>query len=138
MVIEAKSLLKKMNDYETAVMTVLWNKILQRINGTSKSLQSIDCTIVNGVSLLKSLEIFINEKIGHNFIEIESEAKELTDNSFEDDRKKRCTKNRNDFFLHKVLYVICDQLIAELKRHGQIYENVIGNFRVFFSCLTCV
>ena len=30
-VIEAKSLLKKMNEYETAIMTVLWNKILQSI-----------------------------------------------------------------------------------------------------------
>lgn len=97
-----------MNDYETAVMTVLWNKILQRINATSKSLQSIDCTVVKGASLLKSLEIFMNENIRHNFNEIESEVKELTNKTFEDNRKRTCSENPKNFFctMYSMYYVI--------------------------------
>ena len=37
---EASALLKKLNKFETAFMTILWNKVLTRVNETSKLLQS--------------------------------------------------------------------------------------------------
>lgn len=56
----------------------------------------------------------------------------MTDETFEDNPKRIGTKNRKDYFQRNVHYVICDHLISELNRRGQIYENVISNFKLFF------
>ena len=42
---EAKALFEKLDENETALMTILWNTILRKFNTTSKSLQSIDSTL---------------------------------------------------------------------------------------------
>ena len=60
-VVEANSLLKKMKKFETVLMTVAWNTIMQRMNQTSKSLQAINCTVLRGAKLLLALKAFIGE-----------------------------------------------------------------------------
>jgi len=54
----ANSLIKKMEKYETVLMTIIWDKILKLINATSKS---TECTLFKGSILLQSLENFIKQ-----------------------------------------------------------------------------
>lgn len=56
---EASALLKKLNKFETAFMTILWNTILIRVNETSKLLQSTSMELSSAVALLKSLSAFV-------------------------------------------------------------------------------
>lgn len=42
-----------MNKYETVLMTIIWNIIMQKMNTIRKSLQSIECTILQGVLFYK-------------------------------------------------------------------------------------
>jgi hypothetical protein len=71
--IEAKALVKKMDLYETALITVLWNKLLQRINATSKSLQNPELCLSSGIRLLESLKDFVTE-VRDDFGSNENEA----------------------------------------------------------------
>ena len=57
--LEAQGLTKKMKKLETGVMAELWYKILERMNMTSKMLQSATLDINNAVALLSSLRTFI-------------------------------------------------------------------------------
>ncbi|GBN09095.1 hypothetical protein AVEN_61178-1 [Araneus ventricosus] len=59
--LEAKSLARKFDECETALLTVIWDKLLQRINSVSKYLQDTQANLLKGSSLLKSLIEFINE-----------------------------------------------------------------------------
>ena len=56
---EASALLKKLNKFETAFMTILWNTILISVNETSKLLQSTSMKLTSAVALLKSLSTFV-------------------------------------------------------------------------------
>lgn len=97
-IVEATSLLKKMEKYETALMTVIWNTILQRINATSKSLQSVECKLFKGSILLKSLENFINN-FREEYEKVEKEATDLSGLSFSaEDEQTRRRRKRNVFF----------------------------------------
>ena len=148
-IVEATSLMKKMEKYETALMTVIWNTILQRINATSKSLQSVECELLKGSILLRSLENFI-EHFREEFGKVEKEATELSGLSFdeEDGQARRPEKRkmffdeskevghefaRRENFIVNSFYVICDSTKAELSRRTQTYEAVIEHFRVFFD-----
>ena len=57
--LKASNWFKNFKDYETALLLILWNKLLQRINATNKTLQKQDCNLQIGVSNLKSLFEFI-------------------------------------------------------------------------------
>jgi len=50
--LDAKKLSSNFNDFETALLTVLWDKLLQRINCTSKSLQGLQHNLLLGTNLL--------------------------------------------------------------------------------------
>jgi hypothetical protein len=56
---EASALVKKLNKFETAFMTIFWNTILIRVNETSKLLQSTSMELSTAVALLKSLSAFL-------------------------------------------------------------------------------
>lgn len=147
-IVEASSLLKKMDKYKTALMTVIWNTILQRLNATSKSLQTVECELLKGSILLKSLENFINN-FREEYEKVEKEATDLSGLSFNDEygqtrrqqkRKMFFDENkevghefttREDFKVNS-FYVICDKTKAELSQRTQIYEIVIEPFRIFF------
>ena len=57
----ADGLAKYFDTIECALMCELWNDILQRFNSTSKLLQSSTIELTQAVTLLKSLEIFLDE-----------------------------------------------------------------------------
>ena len=71
---EANALADKMDLFETALMIVLWDTILQRMNATSKSLQNSNLYLDAGVNLLESLKLFINNEVRNNFTRIEERA----------------------------------------------------------------
>jgi len=60
---EAASLADKMGDFEMAVLTIVWDDILQRINQTSKSLQEESIHLGKTADLYNSLVEYIKVKV---------------------------------------------------------------------------
>ncbi|GBN66677.1 Zinc finger MYM-type protein 1 [Araneus ventricosus] len=143
--LEAKSLARKFDEYETALLTVIWDKLLQRINSVSKYLQDTQANLLKGSSLLKSLTEFINE-VRKNFQDIEAEANLMTNNRQYKERRKRkrkyhfdenkggeaCHEEKQSFIIN-VHNVICDILIAELTQRSTTYNNILNDFQIFFD-----
>ena len=73
---EAKWLFNKFNNLETSLFTVIWNTILERINRTSKELQSTSLDLNTAVILLKSMHSYIY-KLRDEFNNLEKKAKQL-------------------------------------------------------------
>ncbi|GBN46869.1 hypothetical protein AVEN_137499-1 [Araneus ventricosus] len=141
--LEAKSLARKFNEYETALLTVIWDKLLQRINSVSKYLQDTQANLLKGSSLLKYLTEFINE-VRKNFQDIEAEANLMTDNKQYKGRRKRkyhfdenkggeACHNEKQSFIINVHNVICDVLIAELTQRSTTYNNILNDFQIFLT-----
>lgn len=144
--LEASKLANKFDDYETALLTTVWSKILSRLNATSESLQGPTINIYKGANLLKSLDSYILE-IRSNFEVIKNETKLLTNETqfrYEQGRiKKRKVMfdevRGNDAillgqqsFIVNTLNVICDKLSADLNGRLQIYEENFNMFKIFF------
>ena len=49
---EALSLSKKLQRFETRFLTVIWSKLLERVNAVSKTLESPSLNLTSGVQLL--------------------------------------------------------------------------------------
>ena len=73
---EVKWLFNKFNNLETSLFTVIWNTILERINRTSKELQSTSIDLNTAVILLRSLHSYIY-KLRDEFNNLEKKAKQL-------------------------------------------------------------
>ena len=73
---EAEWLFNTFNNLETSLFTVIWNTILERINRTSKELQSTSIDLNTVVILLKSLHSYIY-KLRGEFNNLEKKAKQL-------------------------------------------------------------
>lgn len=144
---EAKGLIKYFEKYETALLTILWYKLLTRLNCISKALQDPKINLLNGGNLLNSLKQFVTD-IRDNFTEIEDEAKTLTNECLFNDEKSRVKTRKlqtdesssnevnlkgSQKFITQTVYVICDRLISELDRRGQIYREILENFKIFFN-----
>lgn len=67
-----------MNEFDTALMTVIWYSILNRFNATNVSLQQTNIDILNVIQLYESLSEFIS-KTREYFDETENHAKKLVD-----------------------------------------------------------
>lgn len=63
---EAVGLLKKINCLETVFMTIFWTNILERVNKTSKKLQSVDIDLITVVELYQSLIHYIESLRNEN------------------------------------------------------------------------
>ena len=66
-----------MNKYDTGLMTVTWNTILQRVSSTIKSLESVECTLLRGSKLLNSSQNGI-KTFRDELNNIEKKATDLT------------------------------------------------------------
>ena len=62
-----------MENLETISLTILWNDILERVNKTSKVLQSEDMNILVSMNLLETLKTYLQE-IRDKFSEYELKA----------------------------------------------------------------
>ncbi|KAB0798511.1 hypothetical protein PPYR_09504 [Photinus pyralis] len=148
--LEAKTLYKNFDNYEYALMTILWDQLLSRINSTSKSLQKEDINILQGAKLLKSLSNYILDIRTCGFEDIEQCADLLTENHVfpDEDTDRRVKKRKLQFdesrtndtclvgrqgFIVTVHNVVCDVLIAEINRRSTAYNEVLADFSVFFE-----
>ena len=149
---EANALANKMDLFETALMTVLWDTILQRMNATSKSLQNSNLYLDAGVNLLESLKLFINNEVRNDFTRIEERAallinEDLKDCKYQDEvsrKKKRkpfsdesneaeVILTGRDNFIVNTVNAISDKLITELDHRIEAYKGIHDLFSLFFK-----
>ena len=173
-VTEATSLLAQFGLLENAILTVMWDRLLQRINATSKALQSPNVTLGTVVQLYESLAAFVQE-VRNSFDNVDVFLLTQERNYKADGRRK--TKPKSFFgdaatptssgaagalsltlsggqssgtsgrtsqqsdesmdgrkaFKIETYCVICDCIIAELKRRGERYKEINERFGVFFD-----
>lgn len=137
---EAHGLAKKMEQFETALMTVIWHTILDRFSATSASLQKMEIDLDTAVKLYQSLIRFVQEMRG-TFDDIENKAKEYVDidNHQYKEVKRRLIKRKRFFdesnaadtvhsprdnFKIETFNCIMDCLIAELRKRLTAYSGL--------------
>lgn len=150
---EAKALYNKMDTFEIALLTSIWTRILERVNATSKTLQTMDLNVSFGVELMTSLLTFVAE-IREQFNEIELETKDFffegedtTDIHYKDELKRakrkklffdettgnEITLEGKERFRIEVFKVLCDNITQDLKKRIKCYEEVTSAFKCFFT-----
>ncbi|XP_042227821.1 uncharacterized protein LOC121870117 [Homarus americanus] len=150
---DAERLSKKMEKLETIFQTILWNDSLERVNKTSKALQSKDVDILVAVNHLKSLKTYLQE-IRDKFSEYELKAKSrCLDSDYSDanksERKQSVLLTRYDGSAEKILLhksekfkvetflPILDSLNSDLTKRAEAYQW-IGNLFSFFGQLKTI
>ena len=68
--LDSSYLKKSMNALETAILCVLWHKILQRFHSTSKSLHRADMSLGSCVALYNEIGSFFASIYGMNLIQL--------------------------------------------------------------------
>lgn len=146
---EAVGLLKKINRLETVFMTIFWTNILERVNKTSKKLQSVDIDLITVVELYKFLIHYIESLRNENSFKIfediaikKSGIKDYNDhNKRKRKRKIHIDENndnevlfsKRDYLIINTYYVILDKLSYELKRRKLAYDELVKKFLFFLS-----
>ncbi|XP_013785780.1 uncharacterized protein LOC106469816, partial [Limulus polyphemus] len=147
---EAEGLSKKMEKLETIFLTILWNDILERVNKTSKILQSQDVDILVAIDLLKSLKAYLRE-MRDTFSEYEAKAKSRCPDLKYSDGDKRARKrsvrltrydgSAEQILLHESekfkLETYLPILHSHLTKRAEAFES-IGNLFSFFSQLKTI
>lgn len=135
---EAKHILNQLRTREMAIMIVTWNCILQRINLTSKTIQSSTTNISIIVPLYNSLFDFI-QNVRENFEIYENESYLIIEKQI-DYKCKRNKKNVEERqqssrqnFITDTHYIICDTLLAEIQKRREVYVNVEKRFGFLFK-----
>jgi hypothetical protein len=118
---EAKHILNQIKTREMTIMIVTWNCILQRINLTSKTIQSSTTNISIIVPLYNSLFDFI-QNVRENFEKYENESYLIVEKQI-DYKCKRIKKNVEERqqslrqnFITDIHYLICNILLAEIQK----------------------
>ena len=95
---------KKMNTLEFILMLIIWQKILNRVNATSKSLQKIENNLTVAVDLYNSLIEFIKD-LRDKFDEIENKAKEISETTtYKESRIKKHKKFHDEGQSEEILF----------------------------------
>lgn len=144
---EAEDLLRKTETLEFNLMTVIWKRILDRINATSKSLQNTEANLTAACTLYNSLIEFIKD-FREKFAKLEEEAKQIQPHALYKDETSRVRKREQFFddgpaqhiilnssgnFKINAFFPICDKLITELKLRMKLYDSVNEVFGVIFN-----
>lgn len=139
---ESRNLFSKMKLFEFALMVVIWDTILQRMNSVNKTVQSVNCEMSCIVPLYESLENFI-KYVRDNFESYENEAEQLAGaKNYESKRKRVTPKSKllddsgsanvqlspREKFLYQTHYVICDSIIMELNKRKHAYSFLESRF----------
>jgi hypothetical protein len=136
---EASSIVKKLDQLDTALMSVIWNDILQKINIVNKALQEPGIEICTVVKLYDSLISFFREIRG-SFDDYEERAKRLVaegSDYVEATSRKRARKvmaddgpaadaelSYREKFKTQTFYVILDKLVTEMDHRRAAYTSV--------------
>ncbi|GCB66549.1 hypothetical protein scyTo_0010116 [Scyliorhinus torazame] len=144
---DAKNLYHKLVKLEYAILTVVWEEVLERFNKTSKELQTPGFDVFEGYLLLSSLLLFVKElrensadRIAH----YESEAKGLCEDitssysdaskcivarTFSDGTSGIASLRGADKFRIDVLCQLYDCLIIQLRKKIDPYEQIAKRFK---------
>ena len=132
-------------------LTVIWSKLLERVNAVSTTLESPSLNLTSGVQLLETLVIFINEfrdKFDYLECTAKSMAAEIETEALYHDETKRIRKRKvfagetrnneteyrgRDDSKMNVFYVVCDSLVQDLRRRLESYSEVEPTFKRFFT-----
>lgn len=143
---EAKNLCNKMNEFDTAVMTIIWHTLLARFNATNLALQKANIDILSVVKLYDSLLNFILTT-RDNYGEMEKLAKELVSTHeyvseksrsrvrkgmFDEQNTPDIALTPSDRFRVQTFNVIIDSMSAELRKRQTSYLKL----RELFGFLT--
>ena len=142
-----------MEQLEYAILTVVWNTILQRFNACSKALQSIGIELRTAVTLYESLPVFI-QSVRDNFDEYEKLAMDLIncvngnagyrgetnrrklrkkffdESNSEDATGTTTVTTARQQYIVETFYVIIDSLLVALQKRKDAYMMLDGRFRV--------
>ena len=99
--LEGEGLRKQMESFETALLTVIWYKILTRFNATSLSLQKVETDLLSVVNLYESLISFISEMRQRQFDEIEDQARTFAE-PIDTDTTKRTKKRKKNYLMNQL------------------------------------
>jgi hypothetical protein len=73
---ETMGLAKKLASYKTAIMTIVWSRLIERLNRTSKCLQTKEGNMKMAINMLESLKQYFFY-VREDFSAIDSDAKSL-------------------------------------------------------------
>ncbi|XP_023224120.1 uncharacterized protein LOC111628369 [Centruroides sculpturatus] len=139
-----------MNTLEFILLTVIWDKILSRINASSQSLQNPTLPLSFAVNIFDNLYDYVNS-LRSSFLEIEAEALSTSEIKVYCDFKKRSQKRKRFFddayndeenlsfcqgqemFKRNCFYVICDKISFELKVRSKSYKDIDEIFKIFHT-----
>lgn len=148
---EAKNLYLALVTLETAVLTIVWDEVLERFNKVSKKIQSPGLDICEGFALISSLQSFVKtlrQNSESKYSEYETRAKELSPEikrNYKDFDKRSRTRVYSDGergtevlreknkFRVQVFIVLLDSLIAELDKRSNSYKALTGTFKFLMN-----
>lgn len=148
-ILEASSLHKKLQKFETVLNIVVWDTLLQRLNQTSIELQKPTLNILLVGPLYRSL-IDFTQTVRDNFSMYENEAKSMCGDEVaycESVRKKVIPKSKDPHAIHnddvcmtsretyifKNHFPICDSLISHLTSRKLPYDELAKKFACFYD-----
>ena len=128
---EASILFKKLIKLENAILTIIWEEVLERFNKVSLILQTPELDVSEGYELIFSLELFVKEMRKNSeekMNEFKKKAKNLSEEitgNYNDLNKRRKTHifNGKDKFRVEVYNVLFDSLANELSKRGKVYKE---------------
>lgn len=136
--LEAKSILKKLSNFDMVFMAIVWDVILERIDAVNKSIQGVNTDLGSAMGLYGSLVEYFQEMRDNRFQEFYKKAAELSDREDEKRLRKRKfqfgeSRDETTFnFKEKLQYdcynIILDKLMVEMKRRRDAYEEVHNLF----------
>lgn len=143
---EAKNLYLQLNKLETALMTVIWDTILQRINMASKNFQQNTGDLSSLIPLYESLVTFMN-CVREEFDTYEAEALTLVDGNinYANQRKKFVSKRLDQLPGNEKIFspkenfkfmchnIICDVLISQLEKRKEAYRKIHERFQFLYN-----
>lgn len=149
--LESREIANKINNLEFILLTVIWDKILSRINASSISLQDPTIPISFAASTFDNLFNYVNS-LRNLFPEIEAEAlnaseiktysdtikrsrkrKEFFDEVHHDEDDKTSCDQGQEAFKRNCFYVICDKIAFELKLRSKSYKDINEIFKIFHT-----
>ena len=153
---DSSYLKKGIDAVETAILCVLWHKILQRCHSTSKSLQRADMSLGSCAALYNGIESFC-QHLWDEFDTIEKNVLKLTTGiqKIYVSQNKRNTKMKKTFdyegedtgctttledarasFCIGTYLPILDMLIAEVRKRKSVYCTFQQNFNFLLNLNT--
>ena len=138
---ETNILFKKLIKLENAILTIIWEEVLERFNKVSQILQTPGLDVSEGYELIFSLELFVKEMRKNSeekMNEFEKKAKNLSEEitgNYNDLNKRRKTHifNGKDKFRVEVYNVLFDSLANELSKRGRVYKQINKKYKFLLN-----